>query len=88
MVRPLRREQTRLVVSAAVLVTAIGAVMVAHYASYLGVATVAAVLLLLAYGSTVGLVHNWRRNDEWPYNLALLLISLAGLAGLVWRQVV
>ena len=82
----LRRESARMVVLVVVVITAIAAVMVARHASYLGVGAIAAVLLLLAYGSLVGLGHNWRRNDEWPYNLVLLLISLAGLAGLVWMQ--
>ena len=88
MVGPLRREPARLVVLAVVLVTAIGAVLVARHASHLGVAVVAAVLLLLAYGSIVGLVHNWRRNGEWPYNLVLASICCAGLVGLAWLSLV
>jgi hypothetical protein len=81
--RPIPRTPARLVVVTAVLVGAVAAVMVARYASILGEVAVAAVLGLVAYGSFVGLRHNWRRNDEWPYNLALLVISVGAFLGLM-----
>ena len=83
MALPIPRASARLVVVAVVLVTAVAAVMVAQFASIVGEVAVAAVLVLVAYGSLVGLRHNWRRNDEWPFNLALLVISVGALVGLI-----